>query len=78
MTTSEDNNTEPAKTWADVFHDLDQWDAVATFADRHAQAINTVADFRRFCSPKIGHCIAHEGRDFQIIHHVHQDGNDNI
>ena len=28
--------------------------------------------------PKIGHLIAHECGDFQIIHHVHQDGNDDI
>lgn len=78
MMTSADDNSDTPKTWADVFQDLDQWDAVATFAGRHAQAINTVAGFRRFCSPKIGHLIAHEGGDFQIIHHVHQDGNDDI
>ena len=44
--TSPDDDTETAKTWADVFQDLDQWDAVETFAERHAQAINsTVAGF---------------------------------
>ena len=75
-TLSDDDDV--AKTWADVFAELDQWDAVDTFADRHAQALNTVAGFRRFCSPKIGHLVAHEGGDFQIIHHVHQDGNDDI
>jgi hypothetical protein len=78
MKTSADNDDDTAKTWADVFQDLDQWDAVDTFAARHAQALNTVAGFRRFCSPKIGHLIAHECGDFQIIHHVHQDGNDDI
>ena len=78
MTTAADDYSDTPKTWADVFQDLDQWDAVATFAGRHAQAINTVAGFRRFCSPKIGHLIAHECGDFQIIHHVHQDGNDDI
>ena len=78
MTTSADNYTETAKTWADVFRDLDQWDAVDTFAARHAQAIKTVAGFRRFCSPKIGHLIAHEGGDLQIIHQVHQNANDDI
>jgi hypothetical protein len=30
------------------------------------------------CSPKIGHLLAHEGGGFQIIHHVHQDGEDDI
>jgi len=78
MTTSDHDDDNPTKTWADVFQDLDQWDAVDTFADRHAQALNTVAGFRRFCSPKIGHLIAHEGGNYQTIHHVHQDGNDDI
>ncbi|KAI2493248.1 hypothetical protein MHU86_21285 [Fragilaria crotonensis] len=78
MTTSEHDDDDTTKTWADVYQDLDQWDAVDTFADRHAQALNTVAGSRRFCSPKIGHLIAHECGDFQMIHHVHQDGNDDI
>jgi hypothetical protein len=65
-------------TWADVFRELDQWDAVETFAERHAQALDTRAGFRRFCSPKIGHLLAHDCGGFQIIHHVHQDGADDI
>jgi hypothetical protein len=34
MTTSDhDDDDDTTKTWADVFQDLDQWDAVDTFAD---------------------------------------------
>ncbi len=65
-------------TWADVFRELDQWDAVETFAERHAQALDTRAGIRGFCSPKIGHLLAHNCRGFQIIHHVHQDSADDI
>jgi hypothetical protein len=65
-------------TWADVFRELDQWDAVETFAERHAQALDTRAGFRRYCSAKIGHHLAHDCGGFQIIHHVHQDGADDI
>jgi hypothetical protein len=48
----------------------DQWDAVETFAERHVQALDTRAGFRRFCSPKTGHLLAHEGGG--------QDGADDI
>ncbi len=67
-----------SQTWSDVFRELDQWEAVETFAERHAQALDTRAGFRRFCSPKIGHLLAHDGGGFQIIHHVNQDGADDI
>jgi hypothetical protein len=66
------------KTWTDVFRELDQWDVVETFAERHAQALDTRAGFRHFCSPKIGHLLAHDCGGFQIIHHVHQDCADDI
>jgi hypothetical protein len=64
--------------WADVFRELDQLDAVETFAERHAHALDARAGFRRFCSPKIGHLLAHDYGGFQIVHHVHQDGADDI
>ena len=64
--------------WSDVFRELDQWDAVATFAERHVPALDTRAGFRRFCSPKMGHLLTHDGGGFRIIHYVHQDGEDNI
>ncbi len=72
------NTTDEIQTWADVFQDLDQGDAVETFAVRHVQALDTRADFRGFCSTKIGHLLAHKGGGFLIIHHVHQDGADDI
>ena len=65
-------------TWAAFFRELDQWDTVETFAARHVLALDTRAGFRRFCSPKIGHLLAHDSGGFQIIHHVHQDGEDDI
>jgi hypothetical protein len=55
------------QTWADVFRELDQWDAIEKFAERHAQALDTRAGFRRFCSPKIGHLVAHDCGGFQIF-----------
>ena len=64
--------------WADVFRELDQLDAVETFAERHAHALDARAGFRRFCSPKIGQLLAHDYGGFQIVHHVHQDGADDI
>ncbi len=66
------------QTWADVFRKLDQWDTVETFADHNALALDTRAGFRRFCSPKIGYILAHDCGRFQIIHHVHQDGVDDV
>jgi hypothetical protein len=68
------------KTWACIFRELNQWNVVQTFAERrHGQALDTRAGFRRFCSRKIGHpLLAHQDRDFQIIHRVHQNGEDNI
>ncbi len=66
------------QTWANVFRELDQWDAVETFAEHHVQALDRRAGFWHFCSPRIGHLLAHEGGGFQIIHHVHQDGAANI
>jgi hypothetical protein len=41
-------DTDPAdksQTWSDVFRELDQWEAVETFAERHAQALDTRAGF---------------------------------
>ena len=61
-----------------MVQELDQWDAVEKFAEHHVQALDTKAGFRRFCSPKIGHLLAHDGGGFQISHHVQQDGGDNI
>ena len=70
--------SDKSHTWTDVFRELDQWDAVETFAARHTQALDTRSGFRRFCSPKIGHLLANDSGGFQIIHHVHQDGADEI
>jgi hypothetical protein len=33
------------KTWADIFRELDNWDEVETFAERHGQALNTRSGF---------------------------------
>ncbi len=61
-----------------ISFELDQWDAVETFAARHVLALDTREGFRRLCSPKIGHLLAHEGGGFQIMHQVYQDGEDDI
>jgi hypothetical protein len=33
------------QTWANVFRELDQWDAVETFAEHHVQALDRRAGF---------------------------------
>ena len=78
MSNLDSDTIDEIQTWADVFRELDQWNVVETFAEHHAQALDTRAGFRRFCSPKIGHLLAHDCKGFQILHHVHQDGADDI
>ena len=80
MSNLDADTADEIQTWADVFRELDQWDVVETFAERHAQALDTRAGFRCFCSPKIGDALlAHDCGGFQIIHHApHQDGVDDI
>jgi hypothetical protein len=58
MRTLDADAADKVKVWADVSRELNQWDVVETFAERHGQALKTRAGFRRFCSPKIGHLIS--------------------
>ena len=52
MSNVDADTVDEIQTWVDVFGEHDQWDVVETFAERHVQALDTRAGFRRFCSPK--------------------------
>jgi hypothetical protein len=67
-----------AKTWLDVFQELDQWEDSTRFASVHGRALNTVRGFRRLCSPRIGHLVALRGGGVQLVHNIHEGATDDL
>ena len=45
MRTLDADAADKVKVWADVSRELNQWDVVETFAERHGQALKTRAGF---------------------------------
>lgn len=52
---------------------------MARFASAHARDLTAVHNFRRLCSPKIGHdLVAFRDGGFIVVHNIHVNASDDL
>ena len=66
--------------WKDVFHQLDQWDALPKLQAIHRNANSgmTAKWLARLCSPHVAYLVVDTAGEIQLFHHFNHDVNDGL